>query len=77
MTRAELLSRLEEASIDPQSYDLDECLGETYVVRQSEGTWQVFYFERGIKRGLRTFDHEADANTFFFDLVSDDPTTRL
>lgn len=77
MNRTELLARLRDASIDPRSYDVAEGRWENYVLHESDGRWEVFYFERGIKRGLRTFEHEAEANVYFFDLVVDDPTTRL
>lgn len=77
MNRDDLLARLDEDSIDPRSYDLIEGgRPESYVLRLRDGKWEVFYSERGLQSGLHSFDHEVEANMYFFNLVSADPTTR-
>ena len=77
MNRAELLACLDEASIDARSYDLDEGgRSESYVLRERDGRWEVFYSERGLRSGLRCYSSESEASAYFFKLVSTDPATR-
>ena len=42
----------------------DPTQDESLCIREKNGHWEVFYFERGIKTGLRIFkeEHEACCN---------------
>lgn len=42
----------------------DPSQDESLCIRERNGHWEVFYYERGIRTGLRTFreEHEACEN---------------
>lgn len=76
MTKAELKRELETASVSPEAYSLDGGLpGECYVLsKEPQGKWDVYYSERGVKTGLRSFDSESEACDCLLKLLLDDPT---
>ncbi len=78
MKKAELKAKLEQAGVRPEAYWLDGGLpNERYVLSQeANGRWDVYYSERGQKRGIRSFDSELAACQFLFDLVLKDPIAR-
>lgn len=45
----------------------DPTQDESLCIREKNGRWEVFYYERGIKTGLRVFkeEHEACENFLF------------
>ena len=52
-------------SIPPNAFSIgDPTQDESLCIREKNGCWEVFYYERGIKTGLRVFkeEHEACCN---------------
>lgn len=68
MNIKELESRLISENIQSDLYSLDGGLpNEAYCISQSNGSWEVYYSERGNKSGLRIFQNEEEACQFFYD----------
>lgn len=66
-----LQDRLEQAPIPASAYSLTGGLpNEAYCISLNGSVWEVYYSERGMKSGLRTFDSEADACQYFWDWIS-------
>ncbi|MDP9067935.1 MAG: hypothetical protein M3N53_06280 [Actinomycetota bacterium] len=77
MDREELKQRLDEAGVRPESYHLYGAhMSERYVLLEQGQQWSVFYSERGLETGKRTFDSESEACKYLFGLLTGDPTTR-
>ncbi len=78
MNKNQLKERLEKSGVNPVAYSLDGGLpDERYVLSQEPGgQWGVYYSERGEKTGLRIFDSESNACSYFFELVIADPSVR-
>ena len=77
MDREELRQRLDEAGVRPESYHLyGDHKPERYVLLEQGQLWSVFYSERGLETGRRTFDNESEACGYLFGLLTRDPTTR-
>ena len=71
MNKNTLLEELENKGIRKDSYSLNGGLpNEANCLNQNDGIWEVYYSERGIKSGLKTFTSESDACKFFFEVVS-------
>jgi hypothetical protein len=47
-----------------------------WAITNDHGIWQVYYFERGDKRGERWFVDENAACDYLWDRVRSDPATR-
>jgi hypothetical protein len=78
MKLQELRDMLVNGGIAEDMYSL--CGGlpnEAYCLGQTEGDWEVYYSERGLKTGLRFFADEQSACNYFAELVLADPTTRI
>jgi hypothetical protein len=68
---------LEAQGVDQDSYCLDGGHpAERYVLDDRGSEWVVYYSERGIESGLRSFATEDLACRYLADLVLADPTTR-
>ena len=78
MDREALRELLDQENIDPAAYDIDyqAVADEAYVLEPSDGSFAVFYSERGLRRGERRFDTEDQACHHLLDLLLRDPTTR-
>jgi len=48
-----------------------------WAITNDRGIWQVYYFERGEKRGERLFADEVAACDYLWDKIRNDPTTRI
>jgi hypothetical protein len=76
MDREELRELLSQENVDPAAYDLDgRAADETYVLEPSDGSFTVFYSERGLRTGERRFDTEDEACRHLLDLLLRDSTT--
>lgn len=55
--------KLSEAGIEEADYAIGDHPDETLCLTRgaNEGTWEVYYQERGKKEGLQTFDNEEAA----------------
>ncbi|MCL2323533.1 MAG: hypothetical protein FWC47_15675 [Oscillospiraceae bacterium] len=70
MNKESLIKELENKKIPKDAYSLSGGLpNEAFCFNQINGIWEVYYSERGIKSGLKTFVSECDACIFFLDLV--------
>lgn len=68
MKKNELERKLKSESIPEQFYSLKGGLpNEALCLNQENGKWEVYYSERGIKTGLKTFESEDDACDFFYE----------
>ncbi|MBX3433468.1 MAG: hypothetical protein KF847_09120 [Pirellulales bacterium] len=77
MNKNELREILKREGFDPDSYDLDGgLLPEKYTLSEEAGVWSVYYSERGLQTGKRTFATEGEACEYFLDEMRDDPTTK-
>ncbi|MBA4196386.1 MAG: hypothetical protein C0459_02420 [Chitinophaga sp.] len=77
MNLKDLEKKIKEIGISSHSYSLDGGLpNEAYSINQNEFQWEVYYSERGRKRGLRIFNDEGLACDYFFHLIAADPTTK-
>jgi len=71
MNKNTLLNELENKLIPKDLYDLSGGLpNEAYCLNQNNGVWEVYYSEKGVKSGLRTFNIESDACDYFYDVVA-------
>jgi hypothetical protein len=78
MTRERLQRILEQRGFDPDSYRLfGSHDAEAYVMDRRGKEWVVFYSERGLGSGLKSFENEDLACRYFANLVWQDPTTRV
>jgi hypothetical protein len=78
MNTMELREILNQEGFNPDSYDLEGgLLPEKYTLAEEAGTWSVYYSERGLQTGKRTFPTEAAACEYFLDKMRDDPTTKV
>ena len=77
LTRARLEALLDAENVSGDSYELhggraDEAL----VMEERGGAWIVYYAERGLRSGERTFQTEDEACRFMLDRLLRDPSTR-
>jgi hypothetical protein len=84
MDRSSLRDLLDRERIDPRAYGLDgpaalraEDREERYFLEESPPSWSVYYWERGLRSGERSFASEDEACRYLFDLLLRDSTTRL
>jgi hypothetical protein len=77
MTEEELKEALEREGFDPSSYDLrGGLLSERYTLACEEGVWSVYYSERGLQSGHKSFAGESEACEYLLQIMRDDPTTK-
>jgi hypothetical protein len=74
MNREQLKAQLNSLGVDPNAYSLSGGLpNEQYVLgEEANGQWGVYYSERGLKTGLRLFDSESSACSFFLEKITRD-----
>ncbi len=77
-TKKELQEKLESLGISRNVYSLEGGVhDDKYVLcQETMGRWSVYYSERGLVIGKRTFDNETDACEYFLKKVTADPTIR-
>ena len=77
MNNAELRAVLESEGIPGWSYDLDGgSPSEAYVLAEEAGTWSVYYSERGLRTGERTFPSEDAACRHLLESLRNEPSLR-
>ena len=78
MNREQLKAQLITQRIDPTAYSLSGGLpNECLVLNQAQnGTWEVYYSERGERSGLRIFESEEGAVQYFLDVILHDSAVR-
>lgn len=78
MKKEELQRALEAEGIRPNIYCLAGPIrDEQYVlINVEDGSWEVYYSERGNKNELERFRTEEEACLRFFELVSTDTSSR-
>ncbi len=70
LNREELKKLADKEGIDPRMYCIDDASPyEQYVLSQEGGSWNVYYLERGTKRGMKSFDNEHDACLQLLDIL--------
>jgi hypothetical protein len=77
MNKHNLKQILEDEGIRPDAYDLNGGHeSERYTLRESWGVWSVYYSERGIESGTRTFTTESEACEYMLRLLQEDSSTH-
>ena len=78
MNRQELKTILQAEGIRSDCYDLDGGLApeECYVISQVAGRWSVYYRERSLERGLKTFPTESTACEYLLNILREDPAVK-
>lgn len=77
LSRERLVRLLDAENVDPDSYRLNgERADEALILEDSFGAWVVYYSERGLLSGERTFLTEGDACKFMLDRLLKDPSNR-
>ncbi|MCC6360308.1 MAG: hypothetical protein IT450_16315 [Phycisphaerales bacterium] len=77
MHRAELIATLEREGIRPDAVDLTNRGGtECLVLEKESERWIVYYSERGLRSGLKSFGNESDACHYILDRLRKDPSAR-
>lgn len=77
VTRDILKQLLDDRGVDPEAYALTGGHpSEAYVLDGRGSQWVVYYSERGLETGLRTFPDEDLACRHLLGLVLSDPSTR-
>ena len=67
MTIKELEEKLSKLKLPYRNYNLyADYLDDGICMKKSEGTWSVYYCERGKKNSIGLFDSENDACEFVF-----------
>ncbi len=71
MTKQELVKKLENFNVNPRYYAIGgELKDNAYNVEKlTNGTYSVYFSERGEKCGLKTFGQENEANNALFNNV--------
>lgn len=70
MTKKDLEVILLEKKIRKDSYSLSGGLpNEAYCIHENDFGWEVYYSERGNKTGLKIFQNENEACSYFCDLI--------
>lgn len=74
----QLKAALDQLGVRSDAYDFIGGVraNETYVLREREGLWEVYYAERGLQSGLRCFASEEQACNHVLKRIERDPTTR-
>jgi len=71
MNKNTLHKELENKNVPKDLYDLNGGLpNEAYCLNQNNGIWEVYYSEKGVKSGLKTFSTENDACDYFYEVVA-------
>jgi hypothetical protein len=78
MNIRELQQVLTDKKVSPAAYSLNRGeKNESYVMLYEAGSWFVFYSERGLRSGCKSFNDESSACLCILNLILEDPTTPL
>lgn len=68
----ELKDKLQTMGVSSSTYSINsaEYPNEAYSIFWNGSEWEVYYSERGQKRGLKMFVNEADACEYFVKLIT-------
>ena len=80
MDRQELQRVLRHERIKDSSYSLVASNfdpDETLCLRQVGQEWVIYYSERGLQTGKRSFPTEAQACEYFLESLRSDPTVKV
>jgi hypothetical protein len=70
MNKQTLLQKLLEHSVPQDLYSLEGGLpNEAYCLDFVNGGWVTYYSERGIKTGLKHFEDESSACSYFLEKI--------
>ncbi|ADB15744.1 conserved hypothetical protein [Pirellula staleyi DSM 6068] len=72
MNLSELNEKLRRSALPPESYSLTGGLpAEAFCIEHtSDGVWQTYYSEWGLRSGLKTFATEEEACNEFLKMVA-------
>lgn len=76
MDRDQLRRQLDNLGVRKDSYSLDGPSEEAYCLDCTGGQWEVYYYERGIESGKRTFAAEVAACDYLLGVLMNDPSVK-
>ena len=76
MDTTQLLRALESSGVRSDAYSLHGPCDEAYCLDKSGRNWSVYYYERGIESGKKTFASECDACDYLLELLRKDSSTK-
>lgn len=76
MNAEQLRRELDDNGVRPDAYSLDGRSEEAYCLDRSADKWSVYYYERGIESGKKTFACESDACAYLLRLLLKDPSAK-
>ena len=77
MNRTGLQALLQAENVAEDQYELDgQFCDECLCLEELNGSWHVYYAERGLRSGERAFESEDDACQFMARRLLADPSTR-
>lgn len=77
MGESEFATRIKEEGISPDLYSIEQLKGDALCLRKVFDRWEVFYYERGSERNLKTFYTKSDAYNYLYDKVKATHTCHL
>lgn len=76
MNEKQMQQALLEQGIRKDAYSLNGPRDEAYCLKATGGQRSVYYCERGLKSGARTFTKKSDAYDYPQSLLASDPTAQ-
>lgn len=77
MNRVELIEKLKNAGVKSQYYSLyGKIVNDAFILEQTVGKWNVYYFERGSKDMEQSFESESDACNYIYNILKDEPSVK-
>ena len=77
MNGFKLEQRLQQLGVPRNAYHLTGGLpNEAFTLNQLNGSWEVYYSERGQKTGCKVFNTEHEACVFFLSYILSDGAVR-
>lgn len=77
MTVRKLRDKLYAEGVNPDAYSLcDGLKNDAIVLEHVYGRWNVFYYEKGSRRPIKSFRSEGKACTYLYNLLTGEPSAK-
>ncbi|GAA1576699.1 hypothetical protein GCM10009804_36650 [Kribbella hippodromi] len=76
MNVQELSALLQSKGVPPGAYSIGSDSSESYCLLPEQGSWRVYYSERGNRNDERVYANEADACQALLDLLLRDRSVQ-
>jgi hypothetical protein len=74
---SDFLAEVESNKVRTDAFNLQEAESEAYCLQVDGVRWTTFYFEKGRKVDLRSFDDQSTALEALLETLLADPATRI